>query len=92
MRTRQRVGLLDLTRSFGQISPMLDLEPRSTILDTLGRIARLDESLLSTMAMRRNESEKTSAAEDDRERGADGKDQCPPNQELRRAVRYLMTA
>lgn len=52
MQTRQRVGLLDLARPFGQISLMLDLEPRFTILDALERIARLDESLLATMAMR----------------------------------------
>lgn len=52
MQTRQRVGLLDLARPFGQISLMLDLEPRFTILDALERIGRLDESLLATMAMR----------------------------------------
>jgi pilus assembly protein CpaE len=52
MQTRQRVGLLDLARPFGQISLMLDLEPRFTILDALERISRLDEALLSSMAMR----------------------------------------
>jgi len=52
MQTRQRVGLLDLARPFGQISLMLDLEPRFTVLDALERIARLDETLLASMAMR----------------------------------------
>ena len=52
MQTRKRVGLLDLARPFGQISLMLDLEPRFTILDALERIARLDETLLASMAMK----------------------------------------
>ena len=52
MQTRRRVGLLDLARPFGQISLMLDLEPRFTILDALERIGRLDEALLGGMAMR----------------------------------------
>jgi len=52
MQTRKRVGLLDLARPFGQISLMLDLEPRFTILDALERITRLDEQLLASMAMR----------------------------------------
>ncbi|MGH9573691.1 MAG: AAA family ATPase [Candidatus Acidiferrales bacterium] len=52
MQTRKRVGLLDLARPFGQISLMLDLEPRFTILDALERISRLDEALLASMAMR----------------------------------------
>jgi len=52
MQTRKRVGLLDLARPFGQISLMLDLEPRFTILDALERIVRLDEALLASMAMR----------------------------------------
>jgi pilus assembly protein CpaE len=52
MQTHQRVGLLDLARPFGQISLMLDLEPRFTILDALERIGRLDESVLASMAMR----------------------------------------
>jgi pilus assembly protein CpaE len=52
MQTRKRVGLLDLARPFGQISLMLDLEPRFTILDALERIERLDERLLASMAMR----------------------------------------
>ena len=52
MQTRKRVGLLDLARPFGQISLMLELEPRFTILDALERIERLDEPLLASMAMR----------------------------------------
>ncbi len=52
MQTRRRVGLLDLARPFGQISLMLDFEPRFTILDALERIDRLDEALLARMAMR----------------------------------------
>ena len=52
MQTRKRIGLLDLARPFGQISLMLDLEPRFTILDALERIDRLDEPLLAGMAMR----------------------------------------
>jgi pilus assembly protein CpaE len=52
MRTRKRVGLLDLARPFGQISLMLDLEPRFTVLDALERIARLDDTVLASMAMR----------------------------------------
>jgi pilus assembly protein CpaE len=52
MQTRKRVGLLDLARPFGQISLMLDLEPRFTILDALERIGRLDETVLASMAMR----------------------------------------
>lgn len=52
MQTGLRVGLLDLARPFGQISLMLDLEPRFTILDALERIERLDEPLLASMAMR----------------------------------------
>ncbi|MGA9884300.1 MAG: P-loop NTPase [Candidatus Acidiferrales bacterium] len=50
--SRKRVGLLDLARPFGQISMMLDLEPRFTILDALERIERLDESALAGMAMK----------------------------------------
>ena len=52
MQTGRRVGLLDLARPFGQISLMLDLEPRFTILEALERIVRLDEALLASMAMR----------------------------------------
>jgi pilus assembly protein CpaE len=50
--TKRRVALLDLARPFGQISMMLDLEPRFTILDALERIERLDSALLSSMTMR----------------------------------------
>ena len=50
--SRQRVALLDLARPFGQISMMLDLEPRFTILDALERIERLDEAGLAGLAMR----------------------------------------
>lgn len=50
--SRRRVGLLDLARPFGQISMMLDLEPRFTILDALERIDRLDETGLAGLAMR----------------------------------------
>lgn len=52
MQRGSRVGLLDLARPFGQISLMLDIEPRFTILDALERIDRLDEALLASMAMR----------------------------------------
>lgn len=52
MQTRKRVVLLDLARPFGQISLMLDLNPRFTILDALERIERLDEPLLATLAAR----------------------------------------
>jgi pilus assembly protein CpaE len=52
MQTRKRIGLLDLARPFGQISLMLDLEPRFTILDALERITRLDEAVLASMAVR----------------------------------------
>ncbi|MGH9689190.1 MAG: AAA family ATPase [Candidatus Acidiferrales bacterium] len=50
--SRKRVGLLDLARPFGQISMMLDLEPRFTILDALERIERLDASALASLAMK----------------------------------------
>jgi pilus assembly protein CpaE len=50
--TRKRVALVDLARPFGQISLMLDFEPRFTVLDALERIERLDERLLSSMAVR----------------------------------------
>jgi len=52
MQTRKRVLLLDLAQPFGQISLMLDLNPRFTILDALERIERLDELLLATLAAR----------------------------------------
>jgi pilus assembly protein CpaE len=47
--TKKRVALLDMARPFGQISMMLDMEPRFTILDAL---ERLDEALLASMTMR----------------------------------------
>ncbi|MGH9716087.1 MAG: AAA family ATPase [Candidatus Acidiferrales bacterium] len=50
--SRKRIGLLDLARPFGQISMMLNLEPRFTILDALERIDRLDEAGLASLAMR----------------------------------------
>jgi pilus assembly protein CpaE len=50
--TKKRVALLDMARPFGQISMMLDMEPRFTILDALERIDRLDEALLASMTMR----------------------------------------
>lgn len=50
--SRRRVGLLDLARPFGQISMMLDFEPRFTILDALERIERLDETGLASLAMK----------------------------------------
>lgn len=50
--TKKRVALLDMARPFGQISMMLDMEPRFTILDALERIERLDEALLASMTMR----------------------------------------
>lgn len=52
MQTKQRAVLIDLARPFGQISMMLDLEPRFTILDALERIDRVDEPLLMSMAMK----------------------------------------
>ena len=52
MQTKRRVALVDLARPFGQISAMLDMDPRFTVLDALERIERLDESLLASMTMR----------------------------------------
>jgi len=52
MQTKRSTLLVDLARPFGQISLMLDLEPRFTILDALERIERLDERLLAGMTMR----------------------------------------
>ena len=48
--TRQRVALLDLARPFGQISLMLDFEPRFTLLDALDREERLDPAILASLA------------------------------------------
>lgn len=50
--TKKSVALLDMARPFGQVSMMLDMEPRFTILDALERIDRLDEALLASMTMR----------------------------------------
>jgi pilus assembly protein CpaE len=50
--SKKQVMLLDLARPFGQISLMLDFEPRFTILDALERIARLDEAVLASLATR----------------------------------------
>jgi pilus assembly protein CpaE len=50
--TKKRVLLIDLARPFGQISLMLDFEPRFTVLDALERIARLDENVLASLATR----------------------------------------
>ncbi|HWF38167.1 MAG TPA: AAA family ATPase [Candidatus Acidoferrales bacterium] len=50
--SKKRVLLIDLARPFGQISLMLDFEPRFTILDALERIARLDENVLAGLATR----------------------------------------
>ncbi len=52
MQTKSSTLLVDLARPFGQISLMLDLEPRFTILDALERIERLDERVLASMTMR----------------------------------------
>jgi pilus assembly protein CpaE len=49
LHTKKRVALLDFARPFGQISMMLDLEPRFTVLDALERIERLDERILASM-------------------------------------------
>jgi pilus assembly protein CpaE len=47
--TRKRVVLLDYARPFGQISLMLSIDPRFTLLDALGRIDRLDENLFASL-------------------------------------------
>jgi pilus assembly protein CpaE len=52
MQTKRRVILMDLARPFGQISLMLDFEPRFTILDAFERVDRLDEPLLASMTLR----------------------------------------
>ena len=52
LQTKKRVALVDLARPFGQISLMLDFEPRFTVLDALERIERIDESVLMSMATR----------------------------------------
>jgi pilus assembly protein CpaE len=50
--TKKRVALMDFARPFGQISMMLDLEPRFTVLDALERIDRLDERILAGMVVK----------------------------------------
>jgi len=50
--TRKRVALIDLARPFGQISLMLDIEPRFTVLDALERIGRMDEAVLRSLTTR----------------------------------------
>jgi pilus assembly protein CpaE len=50
--TRKRVVLLDYARPFGQISLMLSIEPRFTLLDALGRIDRLDDNLFASLVTR----------------------------------------
>lgn len=50
--SKKRVLLVDLARPFGQISLMLDFEPRFTVLDALERIDRLDENVLASLATR----------------------------------------
>lgn len=52
LQTKKRVALLDFARPFGQISMMLDLEPRFTVLDALERIERLDERILASMVVK----------------------------------------
>lgn len=52
LQTKRRVALLDFARPFGQISMMLDLEPRLTVLDALERIERLDERILASMVVK----------------------------------------
>jgi pilus assembly protein CpaE len=47
--TSKRVALLEFACPFGQIGPMLDFQPRFTLLDALERIDRLDESLLASL-------------------------------------------
>jgi pilus assembly protein CpaE len=52
VRSGKRVALVDLARPFGQISLMLDFEPRFTVLDALERMVRLDEKVLASLATR----------------------------------------
>ena len=48
----KRVGLIEFARPFGQISLMLDFDPRFTLLDALERIDRLDSALLASLVTR----------------------------------------
>jgi pilus assembly protein CpaE len=50
--TKKRVALIEFARPFGQISLMLDFEPRFTVLDALERIDRLDSALLASLVTR----------------------------------------
>jgi pilus assembly protein CpaE len=50
--TKKRVGLIEFARPFGQISVMLDFEPRFTLLDALERVDRLDAPLLASLVVR----------------------------------------
>jgi pilus assembly protein CpaE len=50
--TKKRVGLIEFARPLGQISVMLDFEPRFTLLDALERVDRLDAPLLASLVMR----------------------------------------
>jgi pilus assembly protein CpaE len=50
--TKRRVGLIEFARPFGQISLMLDFEPRFTLLDALERVDRLDAPLLASLVTR----------------------------------------
>jgi len=52
MQAKKRTNLIDLARPFGQISLMLDFEPRFTILDVLERITRIDGNILASMTTR----------------------------------------
>ena len=52
LQTKKRTALIDLARPFGQVSLMLDFEPRFTVLDALERIERIDESVLTSLATR----------------------------------------
>ena len=48
----KRVGLIEFARPFGQISLMLDFDPRFTLLDAVERIDRLDSALLASLVTR----------------------------------------
>lgn len=50
--SKKRVGLIEFARPFGQISLMLDFDPRFTLLDALERIDRLDAPLLASLVTR----------------------------------------
>lgn len=50
--TKKRVGLIEFARPFGQISLMLDFDPRFTLLDALERVHRLDAPLLASLVTR----------------------------------------